>query len=60
MLDQINHSSKVTHEDNAEEMTGPAGLFSFDLLFCLKSTIPVKEGEQVIDFLCNSNWLKIY
>ncbi|KAI4381363.1 hypothetical protein MLD38_007441 [Melastoma candidum] len=28
-------------------MNGPAGLFSWDLLFCLKSTIPVKEGEPV-------------
>ncbi|XP_031399658.1 ribulose-1,5 bisphosphate carboxylase/oxygenase large subunit N-methyltransferase, chloroplastic-like isoform X2 [Punica granatum] len=47
LVDFINHSSKITREDNAEEMNGPAGLFSWDLLFCLKSTIPVKEGEQV-------------
>ncbi|XP_010032916.2 LOW QUALITY PROTEIN: ribulose-1,5 bisphosphate carboxylase/oxygenase large subunit N-methyltransferase, chloroplastic [Eucalyptus grandis] len=47
LVDLINHSASITREDNAEEINGPAGLFSWDLLFCLKSTMPVKEGEQV-------------
>lgn len=46
-VDLINHSASITREDNAEEINGPAGLFSWDLLFCLKSTMLVKEGEQV-------------
>ncbi|KAL3749096.1 hypothetical protein ACJRO7_010226 [Eucalyptus globulus] len=48
LVDLINHSASITREDNAEEINGPAGLFSWDLLFCLKSTMPVKEGEQVV------------
>ncbi|KAM7251116.1 hypothetical protein ACFE04_022999 [Oxalis oulophora] len=46
-VDLINHSSSVTTEDHAHEINGPAGLFSWDLLFSLRSPIDVKAGEQV-------------
>lgn len=43
---QINHSSSITTEDYAYEIKG-AGLFSRDLIFSLRSPVPVKAGEQV-------------
>ncbi|PIM97816.1 N-methyltransferase [Handroanthus impetiginosus] len=45
--DLINHSSKVTTEDHAHEVRGPAGLFSWDYLFQLRSPLSLKAGEQV-------------
>ena len=56
---QINHSQDITTEDYAYEIKG-AGIFSRDLLFSLRSPIPVKAGEQVMllfptsDFRSNS------
>ncbi|CAK9136304.1 unnamed protein product [Ilex paraguariensis] len=47
LVDLINHSHTVTTEDHAHEIPGPAGLFSWDLLFSLRSPAPVKAGEQV-------------
>ncbi|KAK6159908.1 hypothetical protein DH2020_003289 [Rehmannia glutinosa] len=44
---QINHSAKVTSEDHAHEVRGPAGLFSWDYLFQLRSLLSLKAGEQV-------------
>ncbi|GMN41904.1 hypothetical protein TIFTF001_011117 [Ficus carica] len=46
-VDLINHSSKVTTEDHAHEVKGPAGLFSWDYLFSLRSPLSIKAGEQV-------------
>ncbi|OMO71876.1 hypothetical protein COLO4_27983 [Corchorus olitorius] len=45
VADLINHSPSITTEDYAYEIKG-AGLFSRDLLFSLRSPIPVKAGEQ--------------
>lgn len=45
--DLVNHSANVTSEEHAWEVKGPAGLFSWDVLFSLRSPIPVKAGEQV-------------
>lgn len=47
-MDQINHSARVTTDDHAYEVKGPAGLFSWDYLFALRSPLSVKAGEQVI------------
>ncbi|KAK4403051.1 Ribulose-1,5 bisphosphate carboxylase/oxygenase large subunit N-methyltransferase, chloroplastic [Sesamum angolense] len=44
---RINHSAKVTTEDHAHEVRGPAGLFSWDYLFQLRSPLSLKAGEQV-------------
>ncbi|XP_019165014.1 PREDICTED: ribulose-1,5 bisphosphate carboxylase/oxygenase large subunit N-methyltransferase, chloroplastic [Ipomoea nil] len=46
-VDLINHSARVTSEDHAHEVRGPAGLFSWDYLFSLRSPLSVKAGEQV-------------
>lgn len=46
LIDQINHSPSITTEDYAYEIKG-AGLFSRNLLFSLRSPVPVKAGEQV-------------
>lgn len=46
-ISQVNHSAKVTSEDHAHEVTGPAGLFSWDYLFQLRSPLSLKAGEQV-------------
>ncbi|KAF4396769.1 hypothetical protein F8388_004737 [Cannabis sativa] len=48
LVDFINHSHKVASEEHAWEVKGPAGLFSWDYLFSLRSPIPVKAGEQVV------------
>ncbi|KAL3511097.1 hypothetical protein ACH5RR_030498 [Cinchona calisaya] len=45
--DLINHSDIVTTEDHAHEVRGPAGLFSWDYLFSLRSPLQLKAGEQV-------------
>ncbi|XP_022973301.1 ribulose-1,5 bisphosphate carboxylase/oxygenase large subunit N-methyltransferase, chloroplastic [Cucurbita maxima] len=45
--DLVNHSADVTSEEHAWEVKGPAGLFSWDILFSLRSPISVKAGEQV-------------
>lgn len=45
--DLINHSPNVTTEEYAWEIKG-AGLFSRDLLFSLRTPVPVKAGEQVL------------
>ncbi|XP_022881836.1 ribulose-1,5 bisphosphate carboxylase/oxygenase large subunit N-methyltransferase, chloroplastic [Olea europaea var. sylvestris] len=45
--DLVNHSARVTTEDHAYEVRGPAGLFSWDYLFSLRSPLPLKAGEQV-------------
>ncbi|XP_022156310.1 ribulose-1,5 bisphosphate carboxylase/oxygenase large subunit N-methyltransferase, chloroplastic [Momordica charantia] len=45
--DLVNHSADVTSEEHAWEIKGPAGLFSWDILFSLRSPNPVKAGEQV-------------
>ncbi|KAL3654252.1 hypothetical protein CASFOL_003933 [Castilleja foliolosa] len=45
--DLINHSAKVTSEDHAHEIRGPAGLFSWDELFQLRSPLSLKAGDQV-------------
>lgn len=45
--DLVNHSVKVTSEDHAHEVTGPAGLFSWDYLFQLRSPLSLKAGEQI-------------
>ncbi|XP_059648815.1 ribulose-1,5 bisphosphate carboxylase/oxygenase large subunit N-methyltransferase, chloroplastic-like isoform X2 [Cornus florida] len=47
LVDLINHSSSITTEDHASEIEGPAGLFSWDLLFCLRSPVSVKAGKQI-------------
>ncbi|XP_052187545.1 ribulose-1,5 bisphosphate carboxylase/oxygenase large subunit N-methyltransferase, chloroplastic [Diospyros lotus] len=47
VADLINHSPSITTEEYAWEIKG-AGLFSRDLLFSLRSPIPVKAGEQVL------------
>ncbi|KAK2986878.1 hypothetical protein RJ640_007915 [Escallonia rubra] len=47
LADLINHSPSITTEDYAWEIKG-AGLFSRDLIFSLRSPIPVKAGEQVL------------
>ncbi|GAB2280242.1 hypothetical protein Dimus_014885 [Dionaea muscipula] len=47
LADLINHSPNITREDYAWEIKG-AGLFSRDLLFSLRSPVPVKAGEQVL------------
>lgn len=51
---QVNHSARVTTEDHAYEVRGPAGLFSWDYLFSLRSPLPLKAGEQVnfIAYFC--------
>ncbi|GAB2214450.1 hypothetical protein Droror1_Dr00018797 [Drosera rotundifolia] len=46
LADLINHSPEITREDYAWEIKG-AGLFSRDLLFSLRSPVPIKAGEQV-------------
>ncbi|CAA0828711.1 Rubisco methyltransferase family protein [Striga hermonthica] len=45
--DLLNHSAKVTSEDHAREVTGAAGLFSWDSLFQVKSPLSLKAGEQI-------------
>ncbi|XP_074336067.1 ribulose-1,5 bisphosphate carboxylase/oxygenase large subunit N-methyltransferase, chloroplastic [Apium graveolens] len=47
LADLINHSASITTEDYAYEIKG-AGLFSRDLIFSLRSPVPVKAGEQVL------------
>lgn len=47
LADLINHSSSITTEDYAYEIKG-AGLFSRDLIFSLRSPVPVKAAEQVL------------
>lgn len=47
LADLINHSARVTTDDHAYEVKGPAGLFSWDYLFSLRSPLSVKAGEQV-------------
>ncbi|KAL9424213.1 hypothetical protein AB3S75_036153 [Citrus x aurantiifolia] len=47
LADLINHSPGITTEDYAYEIKG-AGLFSRDLLFSLRTPVPVKAGEQVL------------
>ncbi|KAJ4711395.1 N-methyltransferase [Melia azedarach] len=47
LADLINHSPSITTEDYAYEIKGP-GLFSRNLLFSLRSPVPVKAGEQVL------------
>ncbi|KAL5099571.1 hypothetical protein RYX36_003898 [Vicia faba] len=47
MADLINHSSRVTTEEQAYEVKGAAGLFSRDYLFSLRSPLSVKAGEHV-------------
>ncbi|KAK6931266.1 SET domain [Dillenia turbinata] len=47
LIDLINHSAGITSEDHIHERTGPAGLFSWDLLFSLRTTVSVTAGEQV-------------
>ncbi|KAI4328483.1 hypothetical protein L6164_020835 [Bauhinia variegata] len=46
LADLINHSTRVTTEDNAYEVKG-GGLFSRDYLFSLRSPLSVKTGEQI-------------
>uniref|UniRef100_A0A7N1A8C5 SET domain-containing protein n=1 Tax=Kalanchoe fedtschenkoi TaxID=63787 RepID=A0A7N1A8C5_KALFE len=48
LADLVNHSSSVTTEDHAYETKGPAGLFSWDSLFTLRSPLQLKAGEQVV------------
>ncbi|XP_022972838.1 ribulose-1,5 bisphosphate carboxylase/oxygenase large subunit N-methyltransferase, chloroplastic-like isoform X2 [Cucurbita maxima] len=45
--DLVNHSVSVTSEEHACEVKAPAGLFSWDVLFSLRSPTSVKAGEQV-------------
>ncbi|KAL0551658.1 hypothetical protein IC582_010747 [Cucumis melo] len=45
--DLVNHSANVTSEEHAWEVKGPAGLFSWDVLFSLRSPLSVKAGDQV-------------
>ncbi|XP_045813535.1 ribulose-1,5 bisphosphate carboxylase/oxygenase large subunit N-methyltransferase, chloroplastic [Trifolium pratense] len=47
LADLINHSARVTTDDHASEVKGPAGLFSWDYLFSVRSPLSVKAGEQV-------------
>ncbi|KAI4339381.1 hypothetical protein MLD38_024332 [Melastoma candidum] len=47
VADLINHDPSITTEDYAYEIKG-GGLFSRDLLFSLRSPVPVKAGEQVM------------
>ncbi|KAF9624831.1 hypothetical protein IFM89_014216 [Coptis chinensis] len=47
LADLINHSPSITTQDSAYEIKG-AGLFSRDLLFSLRTPVPVKAGEQVM------------
>ncbi|CAN4124518.1 unnamed protein product [Withania somnifera] len=46
--DLANHSAKVTTEDHIHEVGGPAGLFSWDLLFSFQSPLELKAGEQFL------------
>ncbi|CAM9004214.1 unnamed protein product [Rhodiola kirilowii] len=48
LADLVNHSSSVTTEDHAYETKGPAGLFSWDSLFTLRSPLQLKAGDQVV------------
>ncbi|KAK4715125.1 hypothetical protein R3W88_013463 [Solanum pinnatisectum] len=45
--DLTNHNARVTTEDHAHEVRGPAGLFSWDLLFSLRSPLKLKAGDQL-------------
>ncbi|GMH15292.1 hypothetical protein Nepgr_017133 [Nepenthes gracilis] len=47
LADLVNHSPSITTENYAWEIKG-AGLFSRDLLFSLRSPVPVKAGDQVL------------
>ncbi|KAK2434642.1 ribulose-1,5 bisphosphate carboxylase/oxygenase large subunit N-methyltransferase, chloroplastic [Trifolium repens] len=47
LADLLNHSARVTTADHAYEVKGPAGLFSWDYLFSVRSPLSVKAGEQV-------------
>ncbi|KAL2904022.1 [Fructose-bisphosphate aldolase]-lysine N-methyltransferase chloroplastic [Bienertia sinuspersici] len=47
LADLINHSPDITVQDYAYEIRG-AGLFSRELLFSLKTPVPVKAGDQVL------------
>ncbi|MCD7460730.1 hypothetical protein HAX54_044310 [Datura stramonium] len=46
--DLANHSAKVTTEDHFHEVGGPAGLFSWDLLFSFQSPLKLKAGDQFL------------
>ncbi|XP_015076001.1 ribulose-1,5 bisphosphate carboxylase/oxygenase large subunit N-methyltransferase, chloroplastic-like [Solanum pennellii] len=46
--DLANHSVKVTTEDHIHEVGGPAGLFSWDLLFSFQSPLKLKAGDQFL------------
>ncbi|KAH0677482.1 hypothetical protein KY285_025283 [Solanum tuberosum] len=46
--DLANHSVKVTTEDHIHEIGGPAGLFSWDLLFSFQSPLKLKAGDQFL------------
>ncbi|XP_057965883.1 ribulose-1,5 bisphosphate carboxylase/oxygenase large subunit N-methyltransferase, chloroplastic-like isoform X2 [Malania oleifera] len=48
LADFINHSPSITTEDHAWEVTGAAGLFSWDSLFSLRTPVSVKAGEQIM------------
>ncbi|EPS65495.1 hypothetical protein M569_09282, partial [Genlisea aurea] len=45
--DLLNHSAAVSTEDHAHEVGGPAGLFSWDYLFQIRSPLSLKSGDQV-------------
>ncbi|KAK9116656.1 hypothetical protein Sjap_015603 [Stephania japonica] len=47
LADLINHSPSITIEDPSWEIKG-GGLFSRELLFSLRTPIPVKAGDQVL------------
>ncbi|KAL8161497.1 hypothetical protein V2J09_012986 [Rumex salicifolius] len=47
LADLMNHSPSITAQDYAWEIKG-AGLFSRELLFSLRSPLPVKAGGQVL------------
>ncbi|CAA7395025.1 unnamed protein product [Spirodela intermedia] len=46
VADLVNHSPKITSKDSAWEIKGK-GLFSREEIFSLRTTVPVKAGEQV-------------
>ncbi|KAJ8547963.1 hypothetical protein K7X08_021199 [Anisodus acutangulus] len=46
--DLANHSAKVTTEGHANEVGGPAGLFSWDLLFSFRNPLKLKASDQFL------------
>ncbi|XP_060215259.1 ribulose-1,5 bisphosphate carboxylase/oxygenase large subunit N-methyltransferase, chloroplastic-like isoform X2 [Lycium barbarum] len=48
LADLVNHSAKVATEGHVQEVEGPAGLFSWDLLFSLRSPLELKAGDQFL------------